>query len=767
MDKQSFSTNIQSISTNMQSISTNKKFKEHEFDLAIHHHNLKKSLLKKLTLTWLLVIVIASISVGMLIQFGIQHSTNVVQSLLEKKAEEQQISEKPIELTTYRSDEYGYEIKFNPEVFKVDRATDLSKPNLSEIGLTTQETATSRGLGYILLSAYNSTDLISIEKDQAITGNTLLEKAANWYQNKKFKDLTDTSTFVKKELIKRWDKDVYQLTYKRRVLNTDVFHYIYVVLQNDKLYTILADYPKSGVSQELVESWIDEIAFLNPQTPQVQAATTQKSPELNEVKLVELSKPSVVQIVSVNCVLLKVKDSSRVKVLKPQYDLCTGGSGSGFMIGKDGLVGTNGHVVKASFEDLIYSGRPEPGSGGDFYSDLTKELVAQASAEASSSGDLTSRPSVSKFPSSLDAVMKKIEEFKANGILDEPVFKDSYFVKLANDPIKFPKLTPQTRSSFSYRNLQPVDREKTIFNAELVSYDFGGLTQLSTIAQAAALSGNAPKREKSSDVALIKLNGLGVNQYPGVPLLESAKVKEGQSLLVMGYPGLVSGQDAKSAILLDETASSVRPTITRGIISAIKQDTFGQILLQTDASIEHGNSGGPAFNYNGEVIGIATYVMTSGSGNYNFLRAIEDLHLLMEKENINKDEMSESYTLWKDGLNHFWEGRLTKAKENFEKVKELYPVHALVDEYIDSSTKGIEAGEDVELQQQQQSENKAFNNQTVIYAIIAALLGALGLVGGALTMFFLRDHAKKKNLTPQQLQQLMGPPSAPPATPAA
>ena len=725
-----------------------------------HHRKLKRSLLKKLTLTWLLLIIAASTAVGMIIQYGLQNSKPILQSLLNQKIKQQEVSEKKLQLTTYRSDVYGYEITFNPEVFKTDRATDLTTPDSPEIGLSTQDTAQSRGLGYIVLSALTEQESQTIFTDKKIIGKNPLEKAATWYQTKRFKDLTDTSTYVKKELVTRWGADAYKLTYKRRVLDTDVFHYIYVTIQNDKLYTILADYPKNGESEDLVESWIDEIHFLGPQTASVQAATSQKSTELNEVKLVELNKPSVVQIVSVNCVTITVKDISAVKKLKPEYQLCGGGSGSGFLIGNQGHIATNGHVVKASFDDLVYSGRPEPGSGGDFYSDLVKEVVAQeASKEASVSGtSITNKASLSKYPSTLDAVMKKVADFQKAGILDPPVFEDKYFVKLANDPIQFAKVTSANKNAFSYKTLEPIVRSNTILDAELVGYDFSGLTALSKGANIVSAT-NPPKRQKSSDVAIIKLKDSAGTTYPGVPMLTSDKVKEGQSLLVIGYPGLVSGQDTKSSALLDESYSSGRPTITRGIISSIKQDTFGQTLLQTDASIEHGNSGGPAFNYEGEVIGIATYVMTSGSGNYNFLRAIDDLYALMDKESIEKNQMSESYTLWKEGLSFFWEGRLVKAKANFEKIKSLYPVHPLVDEYIDNSNKGIASGEDIDAQISSQPQKVSLFRQPIVYISIMIIVSFLILIGIALTVYYLREHAKNKTLTPSQLQKLVQPPT--------
>ena len=93
-------------------------------------------------------------------------------------------------------------------------------------------------------------------------------------------------------------------------------------------------------------------------------------------------------------------------------------------------------------------------------------------------------------------------------------------------------------------------------------------------------------RTSDLDVALlsIKTKNRALNS---LPLCIKKSPTVGDDIVVIGNPlGLQS-------------------TITRGIVSAIRNED-GSTMLQIDASVNPGNSGGPIINYNGEVLGIVT-----------------------------------------------------------------------------------------------------------------------------------------------------------------
>ena len=66
-------------------------------------------------------------------------------------------------------------------------------------------------------------------------------------------------------------------------------------------------------------------------------------------------------------------------------------------------------------------------------------------------------------------------------------------------------------------------------------------------------------------------------------------------------------------------------TVTAGIVSASGRDIGSgpyDDFIQIDAAVNRGNSGGPAFNLNGEVIGVNTAIFSPSGGNVGIAFAI-------------------------------------------------------------------------------------------------------------------------------------------------
>ena len=103
--------------------------------------------------------------------------------------------------------------------------------------------------------------------------------------------------------------------------------------------------------------------------------------------------------------------------------------------------------------------------------------------------------------------------------------------------------------------------------------------------------------DKQNDVALIKIDPKG-KQLVSLPLGDSASLQVGQKVLAIGDP------------------FGFQSTLTTGVVSALgrtvqtSDTTFIEDAIQTDASINRGNSGGPLIDTHGDVIGINSAIYT-------------------------------------------------------------------------------------------------------------------------------------------------------------
>ncbi|HEX8573922.1 MAG TPA: Do family serine endopeptidase, partial [Allosphingosinicella sp.] len=104
-------------------------------------------------------------------------------------------------------------------------------------------------------------------------------------------------------------------------------------------------------------------------------------------------------------------------------------------------------------------------------------------------------------------------------------------------------------------------------------------------------------RDTSTDLAVLKIKG---SNLPFVRFGDSREVRVGDWVVAIGNPFGLGG------------------TVTAGIVSALHRNLNAGVYdryIQTDASINMGNSGGPMFDLNGNVIGINTALISPTGGN--------------------------------------------------------------------------------------------------------------------------------------------------------
>ncbi len=178
-----------------------------------------------------------------------------------------------------------------------------------------------------------------------------------------------------------------------------------------------------------------------------------------------------------------------------------------------------------------------------------------------------------------------------------PFFDDPFFQQFFGNRENMPRLQPRER------------REHGLGSGVIVSPDGYILTNQHVIDGAEqirvelndnrTLDAKVVGSDPPSDLAVLKINAANL---PALPLGDSDRVRVGDVVLAIGNP-LGVGQ-----------------TVTMGIISAkgrttnLSDGSF-EDFLQTDAAINHGNSGGALVNTNGELVGISSQILSPSGGN--------------------------------------------------------------------------------------------------------------------------------------------------------
>ena len=161
------------------------------------------------------------------------------------------------------------------------------------------------------------------------------------------------------------------------------------------------------------------------------------------------------------------------------------------------------------------------------------------------------------------------------------------------------------------------------------------------------------------DGALVLLNGIDQKERAVAELLEEEldSTKDLALLAVKREKGIALEFDKQQPpvgknVLTVGSPSGLEYTITRGIVSGIRSN--GEIV-QTDAAINEGNSGGPLISFNGCVVGVNTFKLTDKEGLnfalskkafdnfYENLPINSEVMNLLDKEDLSNESIAMSY----------------------------------------------------------------------------------------------------------------------------
>jgi rhodanese-related sulfurtransferase len=172
------------------------------------------------------------------------------------------------------------------------------------------------------------------------------------------------------------------------------------------------------------------------------------------------------------------------------------------------------------------------------------------------------------------------------------------------------------------------------------------------------------------DLALLSVEAA---EMPAFKLGESKNLKIGDPIHILGFPGVVLTHE-----LLNSTAK-VEASVTNGAVSGFKQDVQNQAVIQTDAPAAWGNSGGPAVDARGEVIGVLTFVsLAPGAGGgivqgFNFVIPADAVREFLRGTKVDLNDKSPFNEHWHAGLRKFFADDWAGALSSIQAADRLQP----------------------------------------------------------------------------------------------
>jgi S1-C subfamily serine protease len=602
----------------------------------------------------------------------------------------------------------------------------------SQNSLTNSKIDTAKA-SYLSMTAFtkkNATDDLKAKYGQDLTD---LNLAAKYFAPVSDQNKTYTLNSTEEVSIGgyKYTKNIYTIT-NNQSLKYTTKQTDYITVQNSRPYkitvyenagTLAEDVPQLTSIIETVKYYPSESGAiltkvnhqsksygtgnnLYPLVITAEAATQKLISKDTAIQGVAKNEPAVVKIATIYC----AKFDIMYKNVSQLFDAaCAGGTGSGFILNDQGHVGTNGHVVTFNPIDTLYFGI-EIGNLNVIRSYL--DYLVKIGYLSASDSNIVYSAIASGDSATLTELYQTLSDVPISSY-KVTAEEYNYAVQLGNESIKF---FPTDDSLFNYSD--------NIVEAKFVDQNYETTDFLQN------------KGFTKSDVAILKI--VAKKDYPFVNLGNIESISQGSPLTVIGFPGIAD----KNGLV--DTKSNP-PTSTKGQVSAIVDaaGAQGYKLIQTDVGIAHGNSGGPGFNNDGQVVGIATYAIstTDNNGtNVNYLRSVNDLVALAKKNNIVlPDKATGSQQAWEDGLSKFSKAYYSAAISQFAKVKALYPENRLVNEFIAKAEAEKKAGKEAIAPE--------------IYILIGAAVLVVIIIPGLILLVVVKRHHKRRDIHQAFIQQ--------------
>ncbi len=230
-----------------------------------------------------------------------------------------------------------------------------------------------------------------------------------------------------------------------------------------------------------------------------------------------------------------------------------------------------------------------------------------------------------------------------------PVTKDQVQQQLSSGQLK---------SSPNYDAPSSVVYLSTDYIGTLGTTDFKNLPA-NTLTQVDQIKKESPPDQQ--DIAIIHIPK---TDTLSVQLGDSSNVQQQDKLTIVGFPGNADVSKTPNDLLTS--------SVNQIYVSSMKTSTSGAPLIQVGGNVEQGDSGGPALDSQGNIVGIVSFgtVSSTGPNGTSFLQASNSARNMIKSLNLDTTP-GKQQKLWSQAFNDYAStttGHWKKAQQDFDQL---------------------------------------------------------------------------------------------------
>ncbi|WP_162005098.1 trypsin-like peptidase domain-containing protein [Dictyobacter vulcani] len=284
-----------------------------------------------------------------------------------------------------------------------------------------------------------------------------------------------------------------------------------------------------------------------------------------------------------------------------------------------------------------------------------------------------------------------------------------------------------------------------------LSTSYTGLTNASNFQSLPAGAGvnvDQIKKESPSDQQDTAIVHVPMTDTLSVSIGDSTNVHPQDKLTIVGFPGNADVGKSPDSLLTS--------SLNQIYVSSLKTSDAGAPLIQVGGNVEHGDSGGPALDNQGTIVGIVSFGVDNNSNGPNgtsFLQASSSAQAMVKSLNLDT-KSGKQQTLWGQAFNAYAAtdaGHWGQAQQNFASLQKGYPLFKASQQFYDYAQKQAKNGPITTPSPQKKPSSQPSAQASTSWQAIALTVGSILLVivlVGAVLASALRPRNKIKKQQP-------------------